>query len=504
MTVPEMRSWRKKLRGVVLLSAARGSGGKSKPISRNSSKNIERASSNQEERETKGEEEKEKKLGEASSIDTTTTTKEWVITIKEKLNHVLPCERVGSWLDHCIFRVPRNLREIDPKAYAPQILSIGPYHRGKSRLAEMEKHKWRFLRHLLERTGHSVELYLESMSELEEQARQCYAGPIIDMGSREFVEMMILDASFIVELLRGSIEGFIYCGYSWGDPIFTARGVLPFLQRDMLMLENQLPFFVLNRFFELTSELDKTSSSMIQLALQFFNLAIPGCYNPKKRENSERQALHLLDVIRESLLPSQGTTFECCPAKVHHPQLMPHCVVGLRSCGIKFRKRKSDKFMEIKFHKGVLEIPPLVIHDSTKSIFLNLMAFEQCYPHCSNHVTSYISFMDGLINCPQDVGHLRRQGIIDHGLGSEAEVARLFNGLCREIAFDVNDCYLSGVSAGVNLYFDRRWHAWRASLMNEYLRHPWAIVSLLAATLLIGVTLIQTFYSVFAYYVPNS
>ncbi|XP_077219121.1 UPF0481 protein At3g47200-like [Tasmannia lanceolata] len=139
----------------------------------------------------------------------------------------------------------------------------------------------------------------------------------------------------------------------------------------------------------------------------------------------DEEGLHLLHVIHQSLLPYQERTtfeFEWCTVKMHKNQLMVHCVLALRSCGIKFRKGKSDKFMDIKFHKSILEIPPLVIHDSTKSIFLNLMAFEQCYPHCNNHVTSYISFMDGLINCPKDVGYLRRQGIIDHGLGSEEDV----------------------------------------------------------------------------------
>ncbi|KAF8401321.1 hypothetical protein HHK36_012255 [Tetracentron sinense] len=432
--------------------------------------------------------------------EVTNNTEGWVINIEEKLNQVSSFKKEDSWLDHCIFRVPRNLRVLEPKAYIPQLVSIGPYHRGKARLKEMEKHKWRLLQHVLERTGLQVKLLLEAMSELEETARRCYANQFEYMDSGEFVEMMLLDACFVLELLNASINGLIYCGYSWGDPIFSSRGVLPCIQRDMLMLENQLPLFVLDRLFALTCDPNQTES-VSQLALQFFDSIIPECRNLHHGlTSSTYRGLHLLHVVRQCLLPSSKATFQREDAKEHQPQLVGHCVTMLRDSGVKFQKKNSGKFMDIEFKKGVLHIPPLVIHDSTKSIFLNLMAFEQCYSHCSNHVTSYIRFMDGIINSSRDVGYLLDKGIIDHGLGSEEEVAFLFNTLCKDIAFDINDCYLSSVYADVNRYFDRKWHWWEASLMHQYLSNPWAILSLLAAILLLVFTLTQTFYTVFSYY----
>ncbi|KAL5700870.1 hypothetical protein ACHQM5_026272 [Ranunculus cassubicifolius] len=424
---------------------------------------------------------------------------DWVITIKEKLDQVPLCEGSSSWLNHCIFRVPRNIREIESKAYTPQIVSIGPYHRGETSLRGMERHKWRLLRHLLERTGHSLELYLEAMAELEDKARQSYSMQSIDIVSREFIEMMLLDACFILELLRVSVKGFIYCGYSWGDPIFSSRGALPCIQRDLLMLENQLPLFVLERLFALSCEPDETES-VSQLALQFFDSVVRGCKDATL--NTDEPGLHFLHIIRQSLIPASKLTLGCVSIKQYNqPQLMMHCVTWLRGSGLKFRrKRYTSNFTDIEFKNGILYIPRLVIYDSTKSIFLNLMAFEQCYPHCSNHVTSYISFMDGLINSQRDVAYLRRQRIIDHGLGSEEEVAVLFNNLCKEISFDINnDCYLLKVSSEVNRYFDKKWNRWRASLKQEYFSNPWAIVSLLAAVCLIGLTIAQTLYSAFAY-----
>ncbi|KAL5700864.1 hypothetical protein ACHQM5_026266 [Ranunculus cassubicifolius] len=504
MAFPEARIWRRKIRGVLIL-ATKGTPATKRLLSPSSSSDENRQVEVEvEEGSTRfyvNQRSFKKEDLEAKEFISPLSKADWVITIKEKLDQVPLCRGSNSWLNHCIFRVPRNLREIEPKAYIPQIVSIGPYHRGKSCLKDMERHKWRLLRHLLERTGHTLELYLEAMAELEEQARQSYSIQSIDVPSREFIEMMLLDACFILELLRVSVKGFIYCGYSWGDPIFSSRGALPTIQRDLLMLENQLPLFVLDRLFALSCEPDETES-VSQLALQFFDSIIHGCKDATL--NTDEPGLHFLHVIRQSLIPASLSTLGCVPIKHddHQPQLMMYCVTWLRGSGLKFQKKNTSNFTDIEFKDGILYIPRLVIHDSTKSIFLNLMAFEQCYPHCSNHVTSYISFMDGLINSPNDVAYLRHRRIIDHGLGSEEEVAILFNNLCKEISFNINDCYLSKVSSDVNRYFDKRWNRWRASLKQEYFSNPWAIVSLLAAICLIGLTLAQTFYTIFPYYFP--
>ncbi|KAJ4961439.1 hypothetical protein NE237_021349 [Protea cynaroides] len=430
-------------------------------------------------------------------------TADWVISIKQKLDRVSPFVTC-SWLDHCIFEVPKHLREIDPKAYDPQLVSIGPFHRGKASLQPKEKHKWRLLRHLLDRTGHTVELYLEAMADLEEKTRSCYSVSLDHIESREFVEMMLLDACFIIELINASVKGFIHGGFSWGDPIFTTRGFLPCVQRDLLMLENQLPLFVLDRLYALTCD-PEDHDSVSQLAVQFFDSVIPGCHNLElELMKINEPGLHLLQVIRQCLLPTKSAflSIGCDPEIKQQPQALMHCVTALRTSGVKLQKKVTDKFLDIEFKKGILYIPKLVIHDSTKAIFLNLMAYEQCYPHCSNDVTSYVTFMDGLINTSRDVGYLRFEGIIDHGLGSDEEVATLFNKICRQFVFDINDCYLSALSIEVNRYYDYKWNTWRALLKHDYVSNPWAIVSLLAAIFLIGLTLTQTLYSVLAYYIP--
>ena len=98
--------------------------------------------------------------------------------------------------------------------------------------------------------------------------------------------------------------------------------------------------------------------------------------------------------------------------------------------------------------------------------------------------------------------YLHYCGIIEHWLGSDAEVADLFNRLCQEVVYDVNDSYLSRLSEEVNRYYNHRWNAWRASLRHNYFSNPWAIISFVAAVVLLLLTFAQSFYGVYGYYKP--
>lgn len=131
------------------------------------------------------------------------------------------------------------------------------------------------------------------------------------------------------------------------------------------------------------------------------------------------------------------------------------------------------------------------------------MAFEQSHLDCTNKTTTYLVFMNNLIDSAQDVNYLHYYGIIEYWLGNDAEVADMFNHLCQDVVFDINDSYLSKVSKEVNRYYNHKWNAWRASLKHNYFYNPWAVISFLAAVLLLLLTATQTFYSVFGYYKPH-
>ncbi|XP_020110126.1 UPF0481 protein At3g47200-like [Ananas comosus] len=452
---------------------------------------------------------------------------EWVISIREKLEQARQVDSACPWAKLSIYRVPKSLREGDERSYVPQVVSLGPFHHGRRRLRDMEPHKWRALHCVLGRTGHDVRAYLDAVRPLEDRVRACYEGGARGLPSNELVLSLVLDGTFALELFRGAAAGeeggFAALGYSRRDPVFAMRGAMHSVQRDMIMLENQIPLFVLDRLLGVQAGRPDQTGHVAPLAVRFLDPLMP-TDEPLLRTDRTRMAaaaefdplsgsgLHCLDVFRQSLLRAGP---QPAPPRPWHKrwsqtrrvadrrrQQLIHCVSELREAGIRCRRRKTDRFWDIAFEDGVLRIPRILIHDGTKSLFLNLIAFEQCHMDTTNNITSYVIFMDNLINSEDDVRYLHDRGIIEHWLGNEREVADLFNRLCQEVVFDINDSYLSGLSEQVNRYYNHKWSTWTATLKHNYFGNPWAIISLVAAVVLLLLTFTQTFYSVYGYYEP--
>lgn len=157
----------------------------------------------------------------------------------------------------CIYRVPQRLKEKSCNAAEPELVSVGPYHRGKSAVLEFENStKVESVDFLLgrtrEETGVVLQRLVDAMTELETKARDCYFEPI-EMSHDDFVQMMVIDGCFVVELLRHVCldDSTDNDHFRRNSLILKKPGQIPVLTRDLLKLENQLPFFVLERIFDI-------------------------------------------------------------------------------------------------------------------------------------------------------------------------------------------------------------------------------------------------------------
>ncbi|XP_023638937.1 UPF0481 protein At3g47200 [Capsella rubella] len=438
------------------------------------------------------------------------TRHDWVITIKDKLEQANRDDDMNSRSNVCIYKVPPHLLHgNDKKSYFPRTVSLGPYHHGREQTESMECHKWRALNMVLKRTNQGIEVFIDAMAELEKKARACYEGLIV-LDSNAFTEMLVLDGCFVLELLQGVAEGFLKLGYDSYDPVFAVRGSMHSIQRDMIMLENQFPWFVLQRLLELQPG-THNQTGLVGLVVRFFIPLMPTAETlaetpPRGVSNGE---LHCLDVFHRSLLfpRSSGKANISRVADKHLQRVIP-TVTELRDAGFKFKLNKTDRFWDIKFNNGYLEIPSLLIHDGTKSLFLNLIAFEQCHNDSSNDITSYIIFMDNLVDSPEDISYLHRRGIIEHSLGSNSEVADMFNQLCQEVVFDTKDIYLSQLLIEVHRcykqHYSRKLTSLKTTLKHKYLDNPWAYLSFFAAVILLILTFSQSYFAAYDYYHPSS
>ena len=77
---------------------------------------------------------------------------------------------------------------------------------------------------------------------------------------------------------------------------------------------------------------------------------------------------------------------------------------------------------------GYLFLPPMIVGDSARPKFSNLIAYKMCLDFENDfRVMSYISFLDSLIDEANDVKVLRKAGVLYNCLGSDEEVAKIFN-----------------------------------------------------------------------------
>lgn len=180
----------------------------------------------------------------------------WVDQINEEIKRINGPDEKEQWTRHSIYKVPPRVTDLNKKAYKPQAVSFGPYHYGEEQLKGMEEHKHRALLHFLKRTQKPIELLFQHMDQVVQELRDSYKplDQIWMVDTPRFLQLMILDGCFMLEILRVANEyDCVPDDYADNDPVFGEHGrlyVMPYIKRDMLMLENQLPMTVLHTLIE--------------------------------------------------------------------------------------------------------------------------------------------------------------------------------------------------------------------------------------------------------------
>ncbi|KAM0947160.1 hypothetical protein DsansV1_C08g0083191 [Dioscorea sansibarensis] len=174
----------------------------------------------------------------------------------------------------------------------------------------------------------------------------------------------------------------------------------------------------------------------------------------------------------------------------------------LHESRVKFMKSQTKKINDISFDNGIFKLPHLTIDDSTESFFLNLMAFEHLHVGLEDEVTSYVCFMDELSDSANDVHRLCSDGIIHNAVGSDQAAAEILNSLTKEVIHDPTR-KIREIRTTVKKYSESRFHRWLASLLHIYFDTPWTTIGVIAAVVLLILTLVQTFYTVAAYHFPG-
>jgi hypothetical protein len=423
----------------------------------------------------------------------------------------LECE-----IEDVVINITEQLCKVNKEAYTPKHVSIGPIHHRRKELSGMKTHKKRyfdyfFRRPMLKKSEKDLQKIIEDN---EKKIRNCYSDDC-GLKSKEFVEMILLDAIFIIELFLRTREKKM-------DYILSKPWLRIGIQHDLILLENQLPFFVLEKLYKFV--INDTSSCnhckegkqivpcFVMLSCHYFSkydrLGI-GEEVTKKPINEEMK--HFTDLLRYLFCSSVSKLYS-----TDQPPLHPrYCAKELDQAGLKFKAAKKGKLLEIQFHQNncrcfdcscllaclpcfkcipflestqcILEVPSFQIDDYTEVVFRNLMALEQWHYPYNAYICNYVVLLDRLINTEEDVGLLVKKEVIVNLLGSNDVVATLINQLGDQIT-EATSCY-NDIAEKLNAHYDHLFNQILATLTREYFPNIFRGTATIVGLIVLGFTL---------------
>ncbi|KAJ0967667.1 hypothetical protein J5N97_024584 [Dioscorea zingiberensis] len=375
--------------------------------------------------------------------------------------------------------VPANLRNVDNMAYEPKIISLGPYHHGKPSLQIMEDHKNRYIFEIINywaasSSSNEKMIRLETIFNLviseESKLRSLYTLPPNSVCD-DFIKTMVLDSCFVLRFL-------IKCCMTAerkSDPLFEVGNILPLLRGDLLLLENQLPFYILEQLYYLIPKpiTLQPFPTLKEIAFTFCTLKL----STDSVALDRLQPYHLLHLFNLILLPRPRAPSILLPkprglSTLNAPCTIPSAV-KLRDVGIKISPKESDNLLDISYDSGKLEIPRLKIMDVTIPLFKNLIAFEQCSSTAGYHFTTYSRFWNLLVNRIEDVEILQEHGVLVNMLGNNEDVLKFFNEIFIQVVLDDKDHYLAQAFLDIEAYSQTRWKKQYAEFKQKYHSGQW-------------------------------
>lgn len=266
---------------------------------------------------------------------------QWLIQIREALSEENEDDN-NSEMPVRIYNVPSVLVSFKPESYTPQHVSIGPYHYKSPECYQMSRHKVaaarRIQKHLniniLNNNSTSSHLKFKhlvqySLIKLDRKIRSCYKG-YIDLKPEVLAWIMAVDASFLVEFLqicairegiydnpRSSISTVIK-SFTWSSSYLflkdhsseglgrnSAHNVII---RDIMMLENQIPLFLLRKILKKQFSSKETAdqvlrSMLIGLFKETSPIRISGSEECFSNINRVEDYAHLLDFLYQMIVP---------------------------------------------------------------------------------------------------------------------------------------------------------------------------------------------------------
>jgi hypothetical protein len=330
------------------------------------------------------------------------------------------------------------------------MVAIGPYHRHLPQLQAME---------VVKKTApmfygggrHSLEACKRQVIPFTSAARSCYdAGSLEGVSDTDFVSMMVRDACFLLATIDATMSR---QGPAILPVLCGAVGNTPVVLTDMFLLENQIPWVVLEAVMTLTkvdlsafiSKMGMTVQSRIDRQARPLEL---GNYKPPhllglfhfyqsgdSPGRSRGISLEMSSLIQNSpAVPGRVLISQPQPADSVLEKLpLGTTAIELAEIGIKLVHSKTSEFKDIGLTEGPffrkIFLPSLRLNENTACWLINMAAFEVCTAFHDNEyiVSSYLALFAMFMHREEDVHELRANHLI-HGEFTNKQTLDFFKG----------------------------------------------------------------------------
>ncbi|BAS72746.1 Os01g0564950, partial [Oryza sativa Japonica Group] len=345
---------------------------------------------------------------------------------------------------------------------------------GSYRTLEMEETKWTYMYNLIRRAHRDEDVqikvteYLRCIERSSSTIWQRYGRQEDkNLNTKEMVEVMVLDGLFIIEVL---IRHWINNG-----KIKTDQSVYPeaegpqvppkvklephALRLDLVILSNQIPFFVLEDLFTMTPRVPELRDTKLKVLILYYLFGSVGDGELVCDESSVYHILHLvykyLTFSKEQALPETPVPrlslvgramnmlkkkridlYAFCKRTFSRSSTKPVNWLSWKEIpplkelvrvGVRLKQAETYRFTEVKFKDGKLEIPAFTCRLYDARLLANLVFLEMCgwWPREERLFCSYVMFMAELISDKKDFALLFKKGIV-HGNSYKENFGDLF------------------------------------------------------------------------------
>ncbi|XP_009616817.1 putative UPF0481 protein At3g02645 [Nicotiana tabacum] len=238
----------------------------------------------------------------------------WVIQIRRTLDEEL---EEDTEIPVSIYNVPKSLMVSDPDSYVPQLVAIGPYHYWRPELYDMERYKLSAAKttqkHL---QGLKFQQLVEQLIKFDHRIR-CSYHKYLNFSGETLAWMMAVDASFLLEFLQiyatneGKLITKVSSRMSHLVDVAGRKSTHNAILRDIIMLENQIPLFLLRKMLEFQfSSLDFSDNTLLSMLMGFCKELSPFKMVKEFPKFQLTECAHMLDFLYQFIVPKLERTCE--------------------------------------------------------------------------------------------------------------------------------------------------------------------------------------------------